>query len=64
MAECFCGCGWRVKGLRRRGYNAAGRDALATIGLLDYAEGVARERGRGDIAAQAEMFSEVREEGQ
>jgi len=64
MVECFCGCGRRIKGLRRRGYNTAGRDALATIALLDHAEGIARERGRGDIQAQAEAFAALRKDGQ
>jgi hypothetical protein len=66
MADCFCGCGRRVKWfqLRRRGLNAAGRDALACLARLDYAEEVARERGRGDLAARTEAFASLREDGQ
>lgn len=64
MAQCFCGCGRKVRGFRRRGLNVAGRDALLTIGLLDHAEEVARERGRGDLAGRTAAFASIRDEGQ
>jgi hypothetical protein len=62
--ECFCGCGRKVKGLRRRGYNTAGRDALQVIGLLNHAKGVADARKRGDAEGRAQAFARLREDGE
>jgi hypothetical protein len=68
MAECFCGCGRKVRGFATRGMNKQGRRTVELVGKLRAARNMIEERGplneRSDIGPILKSLDDKITEGE